>query len=63
MTTLQIESMQRVTRRQLFGSAGLGIGSVALASLLGKGEVAAASAQPGLPGLPGLPSLGLPRLF
>ena len=48
------------TRRRLFGSAGLGIGAVALASLLNRdvpaaSDVAEARAAPGLPGLPGLP--------
>ena len=48
---------QRVTRRRLFGSAGLGIGAVALASLLNRdapaaSDVAEARAAPGLPGLP-----------
>ena len=52
MNAIQREAMQRVTRRQLFGSAGTGIGSVALASLLGRESAAVASAQPGLPGLP-----------
>ncbi|NBW97058.1 MAG: DUF1501 domain-containing protein [Planctomycetia bacterium] len=58
MTDLHLENVQRVTRRQLFGSAGMGIGSVALASLLGQDARAAASTaapgkgQPGLVGLP-----------
>ena len=57
MTDLQIQNVERVTRRQLFGSAGTGIGSVALASLLAQDSVAATvAAQPtGTPGLPGLP--------
>ena len=48
----------RVTRRQLFGTAGLGIGSVALASLLERDAHAATSTPPaaqGQAGLPGLP--------
>jgi hypothetical protein len=54
----------RVTRRRLFGSAGLGIGSVAMASLLHRDARAATvtspaatapAAQRGQPGLPGLP--------
>ncbi|MSU27605.1 MAG: DUF1501 domain-containing protein, partial [Pedosphaera sp.] len=44
---------QRVTRRQLFGSAAQGIGGIALASLLGSRFASAApSGQPGLPNLP-----------
>ena len=47
------DNAARVTRRRLFGSAGMGIGSVALASLLGReGQAASASGVPGLPGLP-----------
>ena len=48
----------RVTRRHLLGTAGLGIGSVALASLLERDAAAATSTPPaaqGQPGLPGLP--------
>ena len=58
MHDLHLENVQRVTRRQLFGSARTGIGSVALASLLGQDTQAAASTaapakgQPGLSGLP-----------
>ena len=58
MHGVHLENVQRVTRRQLFGSAGTGIGSVALASLLGQDTQAAASTaahatgQPGLAGLP-----------
>jgi hypothetical protein len=57
MTDLHLETIQRVTRRQLFGSAGTGIGAVALASLLHRdGTAAVASPAPlGTPGLPGLP--------
>ena len=43
---------QRVTRRQLFGSAAQGIGGAALASLLGSRFASAAPGQPGLPNLP-----------
>ena len=61
MTELHLENMKRVTRRQLFGSAGTGIGAVALASLLNR-ETGAAVATPttrGTLGLPGLPHLSL----
>ena len=43
-------NQQRVTRRQLFGSAAQGISGIALASLLGE-----RSALAGLPSLPNLP--------
>ena len=43
-------NQQRVTRRQLFGSAAQGIGGIALASLLG--ERSALAGQPSLPNLP-----------
>ena len=43
-------NQQRVTRRQLFGSAAQGIGGIALASLLG--ERSALAGQIGLPNLP-----------
>jgi hypothetical protein len=46
------ENRARVTRRRLFGSAGLGIGSVALASLLGREAAAAGRSNAGLPCLP-----------
>jgi hypothetical protein len=47
---------QRVARRQLLGSAGLGIGAVALASLLRRDAAAGVTpADGGTPGLPGLP--------
>ena len=42
---------QRVTRRQLFGTAATGIGGIALASLLGS-RTASAAPQRGLPELP-----------
>ena len=54
---------QRVTRRQLFGSAAYGIGATALASLMkpGPGHAAVpaqpASTDPGKGGQPGLPNL------
>jgi hypothetical protein len=49
-----LENVRHVTRRQLFGSAGMGIGLPALASLLAR-DTAAASPSHGVPGLPGLP--------
>jgi len=53
MDDLHLENVRRVTRRQLFGSAGMGIGSAALATLLAREAAAAhASGQAGLPGLP-----------
>ncbi len=58
---LQRENIERVTRRQLFGSAASGIGAAALASLLktdGAFATEPASAQQegsGTPGLAGLP--------
>ena len=54
MLEMRLENTHRVTRRRLFGSAGLGIGSVALASLLHR-DTQAAPVPHGLPGLPGLP--------
>jgi len=50
MHPLLLENQQRVTRRQLFGAAGQGIGGLALASLLGQ-----QSAQAGQIGLPNMP--------
>ena len=50
MDDVLLDNIHRVTRRRLFGTAGAGIGSVALASLLGREAGAAAVA--GLPGLP-----------
>jgi len=47
------DNYDRVTRRRLFGSAGLGIGAVALASLLEREATATPGGGP--PGLPGLP--------
>lgn len=47
-------NQQRVTRRQLFGSAAQGIGGIALASLLAE-RPAAAAATSGNQGLPALP--------
>jgi hypothetical protein len=56
MTDLQLENIRRVTRRQLFGSAGMGVGLPALASLLARDAAAAPIARPhGVAGLPGLP--------
>ena len=57
MRDLHLENQQRVTRRRLFGTAGMGIGSVALAALLAKDApgAAPAPAAKGMPGLPGLP--------
>jgi hypothetical protein len=57
MNDLQRENVARVTRRQLFGSAASGVGTVALASLLAR-QAGGADAEPkksGVPGLPGLP--------
>jgi hypothetical protein len=57
MTDLHQDNIRRVTRRQLFGSAGMGIGLPALASLLARDAAATsgATARQGMPGLPGLP--------
>jgi hypothetical protein len=57
MIDLHLETVRRVTRRQLFGSAGMGIGLPALASLLARDAAASPAASPrhGVPGLPGLP--------
>ena len=54
MHELHLHNAQRVTRRRLFGSAGLGIGSAALAALLqrdtlGGGDPAARGACPVCP--------------
>jgi hypothetical protein len=57
-----LTNLQRVTRRQLFGSAGHGIGAVALASLLQQDRARAAESataptgQAGLPGVPHFPA-------
>src|SRR5690349_2517736 len=51
-TLQQLRLMQ--TRRQFFGSAGLGLGTAALASLLGQ-DAAGAASQTGTGALPGLP--------
>ncbi|MEI6535298.1 MAG: DUF1501 domain-containing protein, partial [Verrucomicrobiaceae bacterium] len=45
-----LTNQKRVTRRQLFGRSAMGLGSIALASMLG--ERHAAAAQPGLPNIP-----------
>jgi len=58
MTDLHRETIQRVTRRQLFGSAGNGIGAVALATLLQR-DATAKVATPAARGTPGF--LGLPH--
>jgi hypothetical protein len=57
---LQRENIDRVTRRQLFGTAATGLGTVALASLLKTDAAAATELSPALPadrigGLSGLP--------
>ena len=57
MNDPHLENVQRVTRRHLFGSAGLGIGSVALASLLERDAQAATSTPPAVRGQAGLPGL------
>jgi hypothetical protein len=54
MNRLQQENLSRVTRRQFFGSAAGGVGSVALASLLQQNSLLAANSGNGLSGLPGL---------
>jgi hypothetical protein len=43
------------TRRQLLGGAAFGLGTAALASLLGQDAIAAPAPSPGTGGLPGLP--------
>ena len=53
MHELWNDNQQAVTRRRLFGSAGMGIGGVALASLLARDAPAAAPGR--VPGLAGLP--------
>ena len=50
MLTDLLLNQQRVTRRQLFGSAAHGIGGIALASLISR--LPASASQPGLPQLP-----------
>ena len=59
MNDLHLETMARVTRRQLFGSAASGVGLAALASLIGaptaRGEGGSDVAPRGDAGLPGLP--------
>ena len=57
-TDLPVENTLRVTRRKLFGSSGIGIGSVALASLLAHDARPASTdtiARGIIQGLPGLP--------
>jgi hypothetical protein len=46
------ENVARVSRRRLFGSAGMGIGGVALAAMLGREGAAAGPVIAGLPDLP-----------
>jgi hypothetical protein len=46
MTELVAENMARVTRRRLFGSAGTGIGSAALAAVLQRDAAAAGGGRP-----------------
>ena len=47
-----LEHHQSRTRRQFFGSAGLGLGAAALATLLGEGRSGADEGSGGVPGLP-----------
>ena len=49
-----LENIARVTRRQFFGTSAMGIGTAALASLLGQGKASAESTK-GLPGVPHFP--------
>src|SRR5215204_633347 len=50
------EAQALYTRRQFFGRSVLGVGTAALASMLGRDAWAAATpAQHGIPGLPDLP--------
>ena len=51
-SSLACENVARVTRRQLFGRTGSGLGVAALASLLGQSVGSAASGIPGLAGVP-----------
>ncbi|MBI1247993.1 DUF1501 domain-containing protein [bacterium] len=46
------ERARQLTRRQLLSRCGVGLGSVALGSLLGSGQASAETAIPGLPTLP-----------
>ena len=55
MHDLHFENIRRVTRRRLFGSAGMGIGSVALAAMLRRDAPADASTPVAGRGLAGLP--------
>lgn len=52
ITDLISENADRVNRRQFFGSSASGIGTVALASLLGRPNSNLLGAENGLPGLP-----------
>ena len=57
MTAQQIENIQRVNRRQLFGTAASGVGMAALAKLVGPSSAfgTVSEGTRGSPGLPGLP--------
>src|SRR5262245_60335547 len=58
MNILFQQNVERVTRRQIFGSAASGVGLAALASLLGNNAAYAAARTATTPrGQPGLPSL------
>ena len=50
-TADQSAKLQQITRRHFFGQCGLGIGSIALASMFGQGASAALSATPGNAGV------------
>jgi hypothetical protein len=51
-----LTNTQRVTRRQLFGTAAHGIGAIALSSLMGNKAAAVQAGQPGIPNLPHFPA-------
>jgi hypothetical protein len=55
MEPILAETLARMTRRQLLGRAATGLGTAALASLLGQENAAAEEKQLGQPALPGLP--------
>ncbi|MDA1039486.1 MAG: DUF1501 domain-containing protein, partial [Planctomycetota bacterium] len=57
MNSLHLENIQRVTRRQIFGSVGMGIGSVALASLTQEHTLAATRSVAAVRGSPALPEV------
>ncbi|WP_010585721.1 DUF1501 domain-containing protein [Schlesneria paludicola] len=52
MHELLAEQMQRLNRRQFFGTSATGVGVAALASLLGQSHSTALGREQGLPGLP-----------